>query len=391
MSTSAVETTAVGFTTRLRYAYWVVNIVLILNTAVVMCYGPVAGSVLWDEVDETRFVSWTFWWWWGQSLAFYTPILTLWLMSHNWYGAYYAIHLVGMLVAIAIHIMWAIMVIDVFVKCTPRFCDGDQNIAALNPKWGTAPDIGLWAYTGVVCVFFLCDLFYLLFNYYLHRKTEFRTQLEVAAASRAPAMARSYMYRSQYGGARWLFDAFSPPGMHAYGSFSPYTGGASRYMAAAIGDARQGNATTANAARGGLSHDAEHHAVLADQHAERPHIGADIIACHAGAPAPTLTDLYSWSPWSLLSHTTTNAIGRLFARRHPDPVAQFAASSDEAVRAIAAEAPSRITVDAALAHHSAALARHAPAYAPLTARPASHGTADLSGFATLSDTTDALQ
>jgi hypothetical protein len=305
MSTSSVETTAVGFTTRLKYVYWGAYIVIAANVLALMAYGPVAGSVLWDEVNEDRLTSWTFWWWWGQTLAFYTPILTLWLMSHTWFGAYYTIHLALTFLAIGIHVTWAVMVIDVFNTCTPRFCDGDQAIAALNPLFGMAPDLALWGYTGVVGSFFVCDLFYLFFNYYLHRKTEFRTQLEVAAASRAPDMARSYMYRSQYGGARWLFDAFSPPGSHAYGSFSPYSGGYSR-MAGSIGDAE------------------EHRAAYADALAKRPYIGADIMAIHAGSPAPTLDDLYHLSPWSILS-ANTHWIGALFARRYASPADQFRA------------------------------------------------------------------
>lgn len=271
MSSNAVETTAIGFTTGLRYWYWLAYAVIAINVMFAhLPYGPIAGGVLWDEVNENRLTSWDYWWWWGQSFAFYTPILTLWLMAHTWFGIYYTIHLVATVLAVAWHVVWAVMVIQVFTDCTPQFCNGDQSIMALNPQFGTKPDIFLWAYTGVVGISFCCNLFYLFFNYWLHRKTEFRMQLEVAAASRAPSLARSYMWRAQYGGARWLFDAFSPPGSQAYGSFSPYTGGAST-----IGADIDGH----QPAPGTAEHTALHHPV------------------DSATPQPTLYHLASGNPW----------------------------------------------------------------------------------------------
>lgn len=311
---SDVETVSLGFTTRLRYAYWVTTVVIIINVfGSIMLYGPVAGSVLWNEVTEDRIISWVYWWFWGQTLTFYTPSVTLWLMSHNWFGIYYAFHLATTIVAVAWQAVWAVFVIDVFIKCNPRFCDGDQAIAALNPKFGTAPDIGLWAYTGIVGLSFLCNLYYLVFNYYLHRKTEFRTQLEVAAASRAPDVARGYMYRSRSGGARWLFDAFSPPGTHAYGSFSPYSGGYQTTNAQINSTDAQHSAATQFAA-------------AQDANIAQPLVGCDIVAAHGGSPAPTLDHLYSWSPWSFLTHDATKKTGwlyKMFSPRYASPEEQF--------------------------------------------------------------------
>lgn len=210
---SDAQTIALGFTTRLRTWYWITGTVIVINVVAIMLYGPIAGSVLWDS-RTLRVMSLRFWWFWGQSLAFYTPMLTFFLMYHTWYGVYYWIHIIGIVIAIVIHLLYGIMVIAVFTTCSALLCNGLELPSA--DFFPGQPDWSLWAYTALIAVFFVSDIWYLVFNFILHRKTEFRMAAEVAAAERAPPLAQSYMRRAQWGGTRWLYDAFAPPGMHSY-------------------------------------------------------------------------------------------------------------------------------------------------------------------------------
>jgi hypothetical protein len=229
----------IGYAVRLQFVYYVVYAVMAVNLFVNASYGPVAGSVPWDErVDRLSF---TFWWFWSMSYAItFSPWITLWLMHHTFNGIFYTIHLVVVSASLAGTALYGIMLFidNVYTNCTEQLCDG----TSLPPtKYGTRPDWALNSYTGIVGVNMIACCVYIVFNWYLRRRTEFRVQAEMVADSRAPPLSRAYMRQAANGGFNSFFDAMAMPGTHSL-AFEPSTGQA--MMGSAINNNEMPSTTT---------------------------------------------------------------------------------------------------------------------------------------------------
>lgn len=245
----------IGYVTRLRTVYVAIYIVLGVHMGANMVYGPLAGTVLWDERVD-RVLPWRYWWFWGQSLGAIPPtMVTLWLMSHTFLGAFYTFHMVVTGLCMAWHGVYALMIIAVYQTCGRTFCDAVTIPPAV--YFPMAPDWSFNAYTAYVGLCFVCDGIYIIFNMYLHRRTEFRVAAEIQASSRAPAIGDSYLRRASNGGWSWVADMFAPPGAHS-SAFNPADGslqqlemgrrggGYTRMTGASVGHANDDNDDSTN-------------------------------------------------------------------------------------------------------------------------------------------------
>lgn len=221
----------VGYTIGLQWVYWVMYLVLFGNVIIILMSGPAQGALL-DDPRVDRVISFRWFWLHCQSFGFSSPFITLWLMYHTWYDIFYWVHMgVVCLSAVAQILFGAMLLIDnVFIHCV-GLCDGQVLPGA---EYGTKPDWSLIVFTCMVGAQFLCNCVYVVFNFYLHRRTEARVLLEAVAANRAPPLSRAYMQRARYGGFRTFYDAFAPPGQHSL-AFDPSTGEAAQVFSK-IGD-----------------------------------------------------------------------------------------------------------------------------------------------------------
>jgi hypothetical protein len=193
-----------GFTTQMRYVNYAVQVGTWWHLFLSFAIAVTAAGVAY-QTSEYRGRTWEWWLLIGQSGCMVVPVLTQWIMTNNWSGWRYMVHLAGCVGFASWHGIFIVAHVFKWIDCQDEeMCIGQAPLG--NPWYGSSEDgsADIWFLVNFFAVgvsFSMCVLCG-LYNFWLRNKIELRLALAMASSRRATNPNALSLESGPYGSGR---------------------------------------------------------------------------------------------------------------------------------------------------------------------------------------------